>query len=90
VDWSGGDGGISLSFLGTAARAMDWSGGDGGISLSFLGTAARATDWSGGDGGISELAGLAAGAQRPRARERAGDCRQNRAPKSVYVYTIVL
>jgi hypothetical protein len=34
--------------------------GDGGVGLSFVGAAARAADWS-------ELAGLAAGAQRARA-----------------------
>jgi hypothetical protein len=57
----------------------------------LLGAAARAADWSGGDGGLERISGFGGGgAESAGARERAGDCRQNRAPKCVYVYTIIL
>jgi hypothetical protein len=50
ADRSGGDGGISISFLGTTARATGWSGGDGGIS-ELAGLAAWARERERATGG---------------------------------------
>jgi hypothetical protein len=64
--------------------------GDGGVGPSMM-AAERGERGQGCSGGeLEPISGFGGGGAESGARERAGDCRQNRAPKCVYVYTIVL
>jgi hypothetical protein len=96
---AGVDGGIRISFLGTAARAADWSGGDGGFSEEGVQRARALMAGSefpsleqprGRRTGAAGMAGSARRGRRERGRERERAAGRTVRQKSVYVYTMVL
>jgi hypothetical protein len=72
------------SFLGASARGWRWRGVGGGDALAGSDLPSPHADLPSLEQPRGDGDGGASGAQR------AGDCRKNRAPKCVYVYTIVL